>query len=288
MNLVELKQVRKYFPIKKSSQWRKEYVRAVDGVDLVIKEGLNLGLVGESGSGKTTLGRIILKLYAIDSGQIFIAGRDVTNFSLSKMRPFRKLIQMVFQDPYNSLDPRYTTRNILREALLVDKISRDPLKQEDIFKRQLASVGLSADSLERFPHEFSGGERQRIAIARTLVMNPKLLILDEAVSSLDVLIQEQILQLLADLQKKYELTYLFITHNLRVVKKLCPLTAVMYRGKIVEIAGTEEIFHNPLHPYTQELLEAAVHYRAVKRDWEMIISEDSHLIDKGNDHFVIN
>lgn len=287
--LIELKNVKKYFPVKKGFLRRDHgYVRAVDNVDLGIAEGENLGLVGESGSGKTTLGRLILQLYPADSGAIFFNGRDITRLSPRAMKPLRRSLQMVFQDPYSSLDPRYTVRNILKEAVEGDKKLTTPAAREDRMAGVLAAVGLGADSLIRFPHEFSGGERQRIAIARALIMNPKLLILDEATSSLDVLIQEQIICLLKDLQKRYPLTYLFITHNLRVVEKICQRIAVMYKGKIVEVAAAGEIFRNPLHPYTQELLAAAMDYQSVPRDFTVDWNENSRLIDKGNGHFVIH
>ncbi|MCR4336462.1 MAG: ATP-binding cassette domain-containing protein, partial [Candidatus Omnitrophica bacterium] len=232
---------------------------------LHIQEGVNLGLVGESGSGKTTLGRLLLKLYSADSGQIFLRGQDVARLSSSQFRPFRKNIQMVFQDPYSSLDPRYTIRNILKEALALDK-KLSSLEEQKRMEQVLKDVGLGVDALSRFPHEFSGGERQRIAIARALIMHPQLLILDEAVSSLDVLVQQQIIELLKRLQDQYSLTYIFISHNLRVVRKLCQQIAVMYQGKIVEFALTEDVFNRPAHPYTQELLSAAVSYRSKGED----------------------
>ena len=289
--LVELKNVKKYFSLHKGLlAGGQRFVKAVDGVDLVIRQGENLGLVGESGSGKTTLGRIILKLYDPDSGSIIFEGKDWTHLSNSALRPLRKNVQVVFQDPYNSLDPRYTISGILSEALLAqasgERMTRSA--QAGRMKEVLRSVGLGEDALARFPHEFSGGERQRVAIARSLLMNPKLLILDEAVSSLDVLIQAQIIDLLKDLQAKYNVTYLFITHNLRVVRKICSRIAVMVSGKIVELGKTEDILEHPLHPYTEELLAAALAYRPAKNETTYEFSENSRLIDKGNGHFVIN
>ena len=276
--LMQVQNLKKYFST----------VKAVDGVDISMKAGESLGLVGESGSGKTTLGRLIIKLYSADSGNILFDGIDITKLSSKKMRPFRKKIQMVFQDPYSSLDPRFTVRGILNEADKIANLDSAPGSKEIRMVKAILDVGLSEECLGRFPHEFSGGERQRIAIARALIMNPKLLILDEAVSSLDVLIQEQIINLLKDLQKKYNLAYLFITHNLRVVKKLCTRIAVMYKGRIVEVADNEELFSNPIHPYTKELLSAAIEYKSSQRDQKIIIDDNSHLIDKGNGHFVIN
>jgi ABC-type oligopeptide transport system ATPase subunit len=197
-------------------------------------------------------------------------------------------MQMVFQDPYNSLDPRFTIRRVMREAMT---LARDDYKteraKEERARGLLDNVNLHGDMLDRYPHEFSGGERQRIAIARALVLNPKLLILDEAVSSLDVIIQEQLICLLLDLQKQFHLTYLFISHNLKVVRKISQKIAVMYNGKIVELASTDEIFNNPLHIYTKELLAAAVEYKSVKRNKEIEIHPHARLTDHGGGHFVI-
>jgi oligopeptide transport system ATP-binding protein len=290
--LIQLKNVKKYFYGSKDLLGRRgSVVRAVDNVDLSLAEGEHLGLVGESGSGKTTLGRLILKLYASDGGTILFDGKEITRLSARAMRPLRKEMQMVFQDPYSSLDPRYTVRGILQEAFLPEIFSGKRLTMREQQKRMediLAAVGLPKNCLMRFPHEFSGGERQRIAIARALLMDPRLLILDEAVSSLDVLIQEEILKLLKNLEKAHNVTYLFITHNLRVVKKICRKVAVMYQGKIIETGSVEQIFENPLHPYTQELLAAALDYKAIPEPYLRPIDVNSHLIDKGKGHFVIN
>jgi len=280
--LVELRHVKKHFNVSGRSA-----VKAVDGVDLVINEGENLGLVGESGSGKTTLGRLILKLYTPDAGSIVIEGKDWTKLSSTQLRPLRKNVQVVFQDPYNSLDPRFSVAGILNEALVAQGTKLPRSAKEERLVEILKAVGLAADALSRFPHEFSGGERQRIAIARSLLMNPKLLILDEAVSSLDVLIAAQIIELLKNLQVKYNVTYLFITHNLRVVRKLCQKVAVMNSGRIVEMGKTQDIFDNPLHPYTKELMAAALSYQSPKAETTYQFAENSHLIDKGNGHFVI-
>lgn len=284
---LELKNIKKYFPVKKGLLPRAvDFVRAVDGVDLTMVQGGNVSLVGESGCGKTTLGRVILRLISLDSGRILFDGQDITHWSSRAMRPMRKNIQMVFQDPFSSLDPRFTVKNILAEAMIFDRKSRRIEKQEKMI-RLLKAVNLPADILHRYPHEFSGGERQRIAIARALAVNPKLLILDEAVSSLDILVQEQIVQLLVDLQRKFQMTYLFISHNLRVVKKISTRIAIMHRGRIVELGPTQEIFQNPLHPYTRGLLSAALEYKVVPRQSQSFPSENDQLKDKGNGHWVM-
>jgi ABC-type oligopeptide transport system ATPase subunit len=288
--LLEVQNVRKYFP-GHSSGWfhhAERCVKAVDDVSFSLDQGEHLGLVGESGSGKTTLGRLMLKLYPVDSGRILLEGRDIIPLKTEEMRPVRRAIQMVFQDPYSSLDPRYTVFGILKEALTVERRPWPRDAMISLMTETLRTVGLKAEILGRFPHEFSGGERQRIAIARALMMNPRLLILDEAVSSLDVLIQEQILELLKVLQEKYQVTYLFISHNLRVVKKICRRVAVMYKGRIVELGGVEQIFTSPLHPYTQDLLSAALDYRAVVREREIPVPAGSSLVDRGQGHFVVN
>ena len=283
--LLELKDIKKYYPLKSGFLAKsRSYVRAVDGVDLTMTPGENLGLIGESGSGKTTLGRIILKLLPVDSGTIVFDGKDITRLSQRRVRPLRRDFQMIFQDPYGSLDPRFTVTDILKEGMLLDS-QKSPSEKTERARELLSSVKLSADTLDRFPHEFSGGERQRIAIARALATNPKLLILDEAVSSLDVLIQEQIVDLLREIQKKFSVTYLFISHNLRVVKKLSARISVMYRGKIVESAPTPQLFSSPLHPYTQELLSAALEYKS-RRNQDYSLNEDAALVDQGNGHWV--
>lgn len=280
--LVELRGVKKHFAAVGAQN---KVIKAVDGVDLVIKQGENLGLVGESGSGKTTLGRLILKLYDADAGSILFEGQDWAKLSSRELRFLRRKVQVVFQDPYNSLDPRFSIRAVLAETFLGQKLTK--AAQEQRMKDMLKSVGLGEDALNRFPHEFSGGERQRIAIARSLLMNPKLLILDEAVSSLDVLIAAQIIELLKELQAQYQVTYLFITHNLRVVKKLCHKIAVMNSGRIIEMAKTDDLFQQPLHPYTQELLSAALSYQSPKVETVYQFGEKSVLIDHGNGHFVV-
>ena len=263
--LLEIKNIKKsYFHRSGMLGQHKTCVKAVDDVSLSVESGDSIGLVGESGCGKTTLARIILRLLKSDSGSVVFDGTEITNCSGAELKGARKNLQMVFQDPYSSLDPRFTVRRIVEEGFTLDERGAFKKDREERIVEVLSSVSLDSDILDRYPHEFSGGERQRIAIARSLVLNPKLLILDEAVSSLDVIIQKQIIDLLAELKKKFNLTYLFISHNLKVVKKVCQKIAVMYNGKIVEIASCDDIFNNPRHPYTKELLTAAVEYRSGK------------------------
>ncbi len=259
--LLEVKSLKRYFPIEKGF-WRKVvgYVKAVDDIDLYIKEGETLGLVGESGCGKTTTGRCILRAIEPTEGEIlFKTGSnkvvDIVRLDKKKLRAMRKDMQMVFQDPYSSLDPRMTVLDIIGEPILVNNIAKGKELQEKV-KDLVKVVGLNIKHLKRYPHAFSGGQRQRIGIARALAPNPKLIVADEPVSALDVSIQAQILNLLQDLQKKFDLTYLFIAHDLSVIEHISDRVAVMYVGKIVEMAETEELFLNPQHPYTEALMSA--------------------------------
>jgi len=260
MPLLEVKSLKKYFPVEKGF-WRKTvgYVKAVDKVNLYINEGETLGVVGESGCGKTTLGRCILRAIEPTEGSILfrLNGNmiDITKLDRESLRATRRYTQMIFQDPYSSLDSRMTVLDIVSEPLLVNNLATGREMEERV-KDLVKVVGLNVKHLKRYPHAFSGGQRQRIGIARALASNPKFIVADEPVSALDVSVQAQTLNLLQDLQARYKLTYLFISHDLSVVEHISDRVAVMYVGKIVELAKTEEFFFNPLHPYSEALLSA--------------------------------
>ncbi|MFH1135091.1 MAG: dipeptide ABC transporter ATP-binding protein [Pseudomonadota bacterium] len=255
--LVKVSDLVKYFPIHSGLLFRETaYVKAVDGVNLDIRRGETLGLVGESGCGKSTLGRLILRLEEPTSGDIEFEGESILGYDREKMRLLRKNMQIIFQDPFSSLNPRKNVAHIVGEPLLVHGMKNRRAREEQV-RKLLETVGLTREHMRRFPHQFSGGQRQRIGVARALALHPKLIICDEAVSALDVSIQAQVINLLEDLQDEFGLTYLFISHDLSVVEHISDRVAVMYLGKIVELAESEELYRDPLHPYTQALLSAA-------------------------------
>jgi peptide/nickel transport system ATP-binding protein len=255
--LVELTDLKMYFPIKSGLVLDRHVgdIKAVDGISLEIRRGETLGLVGESGCGKSTVGRTILRLYEPTAGRIVFDGQDITTMGESELRPLRRRMQMVFQDPFSSLNPRHSVGRIVGEPMRVHGIAGRRAANARV-RELLQIVGLPADAGSRYPHEFSGGQRQRIGLARSLALNPDLIVADEPVSALDVSIQAQIINLLETLQSEFDLTYLFIAHDLAVVRHISDRIAVMYLGTIVEISPAEELYDNPLHPYTISLLSA--------------------------------
>jgi len=272
--LIRVENLVKYYPVY-GGVLRQEVdqVQAVDDVSFTIKEGETLGLVGESGCGKTTVGHTMLKLREPTSGSVFFDGKDVFQLSPKEMKAIRREIQIVFQDPYASLDPRLPIGESISEGLKIHGIGSNHERVETVLEA-LKNVGLEDYHAHRYPHEFSGGQRQRIGIARALALNPKFIVLDEPVSALDVSIQAQVLNILQDLQKDFGLTYLFVAHNLAVVEHISDRVAVMYVGKIVELAGKEDLYARPLHPYTQALMSAIPLPDPTKKRERIILSGD--------------
>jgi oligopeptide transport system ATP-binding protein len=255
--LVATERLGKYFPVGSGFFSRGDkLLRAVDGVSLRVRRGETVGLVGESGCGKSTLGRLILRLVEPTFGRVVYDGRDIVPLSHGDLRPLRRKMQIIFQDPYSSLNPRMTVRDIVGEAIQIHKLAASKKDEEEMIAELLRKVGLRADVMSRYPHEFSGGQRQRIGIARALAVQPEFIVCDEPISALDVSIQAQIVNLLMDLQDELGVAFLFISHDLRVVRHISHRVAVMYLGKIVEQGTTEQVYRAPLHPYTRALLGA--------------------------------
>ncbi|MGH7854694.1 MAG: ABC transporter ATP-binding protein, partial [Candidatus Binatia bacterium] len=272
MSLLEIRNLKKHFPVGEGLFSRnKGAVKAVDGVNLAVNEGETLGLVGESGCGKSTLGRTILRLIEPTGGEVLFQGKNLFSMSQRELRDMRREMQIIFQDPYASLNPRMRVGDIVGEGLEIHKLAKGKAKRERVMEL-LHQVGLREDHFGRYPHEFSGGQRQRIGIARALAVSPKFIVCDEPVSSLDVSIQAQIINLLQELQEKMHLTYLFISHDLRVVEHISHRVAIMYLGKVVEIANSETIYRDAKHPYTRAL-HSAVPMPDTDRKKERVILE---------------
>ncbi len=271
LNIVDLK---KYFPVRRGLLSRVVgNVKAVDGVTFDIRSGETLGLVGESGCGKTTVGRTILRLLPASGGRVEFDGKDVTLTPRSELRPLRRAMQIVFQDPFGSLNPRMTIRSIIEEGLIVHRMGNKNERLDKV-RATLEQVGLDPSYVDRYPHEFSGGQRQRIGVARALALAPRFMILDEPLSALDVSIQSQIINLLIELREQYHLTYLFISHDLSVVEYISDRVAVMYLGEIVELAASEELYANPLHPYTKVLLSSIPTTDPARRRKRIVLAGD--------------
>ncbi len=264
--LLEVKNLKKYFTARSLLSNTGVSVKAVDDASFSIEKGKTLGLVGESGSGKSTLGRTVLRLIEADSGEILFNGTDIRKLPDEDMRKLRSDMQIVFQDPYSSLNPRMTVREMVEEPILIHEPECKESVRIERVREMIQLVGLNDEQLNRYPHEFSGGQRQRVGIARALILNPKFVVCDEPVSALDVSVQSQVINLLCDLQKELDLTYLFIAHGLNVVKYVSERVAVMYLGKILEIGDAKEVYQHPAHPYTKALMSAIVDYKRIGRN----------------------
>jgi len=278
MGIIDVVALRKYYPVKRKAFAKQEWLKAVDGVTFSIKNGAVFALVGESGSGKSTVARLVLRLIQPTSGQILFRGGEVQMFRGESLREFRKSVQIIFQDPFASLNPRMTVFDTISEPLKIHKLCKKAELRDKVVNL-LNSVGLQAEVLHHYPHEFSGGQRQRICIARALAVSPEVLVADEPLSALDVSIQAQILNILQDLQRQSHISFLFISHDLRVVQYFSDEVAVMYLGKIVEHAQTVELFSNPLHPYTDELLKSAPRIKPEDRKREIVKGDVPSPID---------
>jgi oligopeptide/dipeptide ABC transporter ATP-binding protein len=278
MGVIDIVELKKYFPVKRTAFGKQEWLKAVDGVSFSIKDGKVFALVGESGSGKSTVARLVLRLIPATSGKIIFQGNDIRELRGDSLKGFRRSVQIIFQDPFASLNPRMRVFDTVSEPLKIHKIvDRSELK--DRAASLLASVGLQPDILNRYPHEFSGGQRQRICIARALAVSPEVLVADEPLSALDVSIQAQILNILQELQKKSGISFLFISHDLRVVQYFSDEVAVMYLGKIVELSRTDDLFNEPCHPYTVELLSSAPKIRPNGKKREILRGDVPSPID---------
>ena len=254
--VLQVDDLKVYYPVRRGLMGQVQYVKAVDGVSLEVKKGEVLGIVGESGCGKSTLGKAVCKLISVTGGRIVLNGKDISGIPEKELRPYRKQIQMIFQDPYASLNPRMTVHDIIAEPMIIHKMYSSRQEIDDKVVELLNEVGMDAYHAQRYPHEFSGGQRQRIGIARALATEPDLIIADEPVSALDVSIQSQVLNLLSKLMRERNLTMIFIAHDLAVVEHISNRVVVMYLGKVVETGTREELYQNPLHPYSQALLDA--------------------------------
>ena len=254
--ILKVDNLKVYFPVSNGFLKKKSFVKAVDGISFDIKKGETFGLVGESGCGKSTTGRAIVKIYKPTDGIVEFEGKDVTKIKGTDIKQFKKDMQMIFQDPYASLNPRMTVGEIIREPMDIHGIYDTKEEREKRVRELLEIVGLKPDHIRRYPHEFSGGQRQRIGIARTLALNPKFIVCDEPISALDVSIQAQVINLLEEIQEKMGISYLFIAHDLSMVKHISDRIGVMYLGNMVEVGNSDDVYHHPLHPYTQSLLSS--------------------------------